>query len=210
VFQPAFGGGEIDGYLAKLNKHGTGLVYSTYIGGTSFDVGGGVRIDDRGEAHMVGITGSTDFPVTGNALQPEFGGGPADAFILRFNDTASRLRFSTFLGGSGDDGSAGSGEWLDERGNFYVNGFTDSTDFPVTPGAFQTENGGAFDIWLAKLAPSRHGHKGDEDVHRAARTPDNKRVASPPVIGRRESRGAVSSFARPCCSSAGSASSIGR
>ena len=130
VFQPAYGGGDIDGYLAKLNKRGTGLVYATYIGGTSFDFGGGVRVDARGEAHMVGATGSTDFPVTGNALQPEFGGEPADAFILTFNDTASRLRFSTFFGGSGDDGSFGAGEWLDDRGNFYVPGFTNSPGLP--------------------------------------------------------------------------------
>jgi hypothetical protein len=165
VFQPAFGG-VTDGYLAKLNKHGTGLVYATYIGGADFDLGGGVRIDPRGEAHMVGITASADFPVTGNAIQPVFA-GVADAFILRFDDRASRLRFSTFLGGSGDDGSAGAGEWLDERGNFYVPGFTNSPDFPVTAGAFQTGNAGAYDIWLAKIAPSKRDHKGDEDVHRA-------------------------------------------
>ena len=79
----------------------------------------------RGEAHVPGITGSADFPVTANALQPTFAGGPADAFVLTLDDRGSRLRYSTFLGGSGDDGSAGSGEWLDERGNFYINGFTD-------------------------------------------------------------------------------------
>jgi hypothetical protein len=174
AFQPAFGG-VTDGYLAKLNPRGTGLVYATYVGGTDFDLGGGVRVDDRGEAHMVGITASPDFPVTRNALQPEFA-GTADAFILRLDDRGARLRFSTFLGGSGDDGSAGAGEWLDDRGNFYVPGFTNSADFPVTAGSFQTESAGGYDIWLAKIAPSKHWHKGNDDVLRA---PHSERRRAP-------------------------------
>ncbi|MDP9136231.1 MAG: SBBP repeat-containing protein, partial [Actinomycetota bacterium] len=167
AFQRANQGAE-DGYLAKLNRRGTGLEYATYLGGSEFDITGGVRVDREGEAHVPGITASADFPVTANALQPTYAGGPADAFVLRLDDKGSRLRYSTFLGGSGDDGSAGAGEWLDDRGNFYVPGFTNSTDFPVTPRAFQAENAGGYDVFVVKIAPSkhRHGHDGEE-VRRA-------------------------------------------
>jgi hypothetical protein len=94
---------------------------------------------------------SSDFPVTSNAFQPAYAGGPADAFIVILNRRGSRARFSSFLGGSGDDGSAGAGEWLDRKGNFYVPGFTDSQDFPVTRMAFQTSNAGGYDVFLVKL-----------------------------------------------------------
>ena len=116
-----------------------------------FDLAGGVRADVR-NAYVPGITDSTDFPVTPDALQPTYRGGPSDAFVLKLNEQGSRLRFSTFLGGSGEDGSAGAGEWLDRSGNFYVPGFTNSADFPATRRAFQNANAGGFDIFLVKMA----------------------------------------------------------
>jgi beta-propeller repeat-containing protein len=161
AFQRTFGGAG-DGYVAKLNPRGSALEYATYLGGSDADVAGGVRVDPDGNAHIPGTTSSPDFPVTPNALQPAYAGGPEDAFILTLNRTGSGLKFSTFLGGSGDDGSAGSGEWLDRQGNFYVPGFTDSTDFPVTAGAFQSANAGGYDVFLAKIAPRSHNH-GDHD-----------------------------------------------
>lgn len=173
AFQTAFAG-VVDGYVAKLNRRGTDLEYATYLGASDFDIAGGVRVDREGNAHVPGITASPDFPVTPNALQGVFAGGPADAFVATLNRRGTRLRFSTFLGGTGDDGSAGSGEWLDDEGNFYVPGFTDSADFPVTPGAFQTENAGGYDVFLVKIAPGRREHDRDRgdgydnsELHRA-------------------------------------------
>ena len=70
--------------------------------------------------------------------------------MTKLNPRGSRLVDSTFVYGSGADG-AHDGE-LDKAGNFYIDGFTDSTDFPVTPGAFQpTYGGGEVDAWVAKL-----------------------------------------------------------
>jgi hypothetical protein len=63
-------------------------------------------------------------------LQPTFAGGDSDAFVTKLNAKASRLLFSTFVGGSGHDG-AHDGE-LGRAGSFYLDGPTDSTDFPVT------------------------------------------------------------------------------
>jgi hypothetical protein len=126
-------------------------VYSTYLGGSGPDAAGSVRVNRDGIAHVPGITGSADFPVTPGAFQPSYGGGPTDAYLVLLNRSGSQVKFGSYLGGSGEDGSSGAGSWLDGKGNYFIPGFTDSTDFPVTPGAFQTENGGAFDVFLVKV-----------------------------------------------------------
>jgi hypothetical protein len=151
AFQRTYGGGPLDGYVTKLNPSGTRAVYSTYLGGGDLDLAGSVRVDRHGVAHVPGVTGSTDFPVTGGAFQAGYGGGPTDAFLVLLSRDGSELEFGSYLGGSGEDGSSGAGSWLDGKGNWYIPGFTDSTDFPVTPGAFQTENGGGFDVFLVKV-----------------------------------------------------------
>jgi hypothetical protein len=152
AFQPSFQGGEGDGYVIKLNPTGASAVYSTYLGGSAFDLAGAIRVDGQGAAHVPGITASSDFPVTLDAFQPFYAGGPTDAFVAVLAANGSALLSSSFLGGSGEDGSAGAGAWLDGSGNFYVPGFTDSADFPTTEGGFQTANAGGFDVFLVKLA----------------------------------------------------------
>jgi hypothetical protein len=159
AFQRTFGGGPLDGYVTKLNPSGTRAVWSTYLGGSDLDLAGSVRVDRHGVAHVPGITGSTDFPVTGGAFQAGYGGGPSDAFLVLLSRDGSRLTFGSYLGGSGEDGSAGAGSWLDGKGSWYVPGFTDSADFPVTRGAFQTTNAGGFDVFLVKVALGKR-HKG--------------------------------------------------
>ena len=186
AFQPTFGGAG-DGFVAKLNTRGSGLEYATYLGGSDFDIAGGVRVDADGNAHIPGITSSADFPVTRDAFQPAYAGGPEDAFIVTLDRKGSDLKFSSFLGGTGDDGSAGSGEWLDRQGNFYVPGFTDSTDFPVTPGAFQPQNAGAYDVFLVKIAPpgGKHDdHEGEKTNGDDARTLRHPPAATSPQLGR--------------------------
>jgi hypothetical protein len=151
-FQPSFQGGDGDGYVIKLDPTGSAAVYSTYLGGSAFDLAGAIRVDGSGAAHVPGITASADFPTTVDAFQPAYGGGPADAFVSILAPDGSGLLSSSFLGGSGEDGSAGSGAWLDDSGNFFIPGFTDSPDFPTTDGAFQTASAGGFDVFLVKLA----------------------------------------------------------
>jgi hypothetical protein len=159
AFQTTFQGGDLDGYLTKLNPAGTRAVYSTYLGGSDFDITGTVRVNRDGVAHVAGITGSTDFPVTSGAIQGSYGGGPADAFLLLLSRDGSRLKFGSYLGGSGEDGSVGAGSWLDGKGHWFIPGATTSTDFPVTPGAFQTANAGGFDAFLVKVDLDKP-HKG--------------------------------------------------
>lgn len=151
AFQPSFQGGDGDGYVIKLDPTGSSAVYSTYLGGSGLDVAGAIRVDESGVAHIPGITASTNFPVTSDAFQPSYGGGPTDAFVASLSADGSTLLTSSFLGGSGEDGSAGSGAWLDGSGNFFIPGFTNSADFTTTAGALQTANAGGFDVFLVKL-----------------------------------------------------------
>jgi len=134
AFQTIFGG-RSDAFVTKFNPSGSALVYSTYLGGSLWDEGSGIAVDSAGNAYVTGATGSADFP-TMNPLQPTFGGGYDDAFVSKLNSTGSQLVYSTYLGGSGQDGGASIA--VDGAHNAYITGGTSSTNFPVTPGAFQT------------------------------------------------------------------------
>jgi Beta-propeller repeat len=148
AFQPVFAGGDIfsffpsDAFLTKLNPTGTGLVYSTYLGGSGNDFGSGITLDALGNAYVTGRTDSPVFPTTPAAFQPlppppVVNGGFVNfnAFVTKFSPTGSALVYSTLLGGSKFD--AATGVAVDAHGNAYVSGFTESSDFPTTAGAFQ-------------------------------------------------------------------------
>jgi hypothetical protein len=148
--QPA-NGGQYDAFVSKINPTGSALVYSTYLGGSGSDGGQGIAVDAEGNAYITGGTTSTDFP-TMNPFQA-FLDGSDDAFVTKLNSTGSALIYSTYLGGSG--AGSGSGIAVDVSGDAYVTGFTSSTDFPVTPGAFQTKCGGTClgNAFVTKVSP---------------------------------------------------------
>ena len=145
AFQATCGGGEpynncMDAFVTKLDPSGSALVYSTYLGGSSWDSAYGIAVDSAGNAYVTGYTQSSNFP-TVNPLQPTYGGGVYDAFVTKLNPSGSALVYSTYLGGSGKDLAWGIA--VDSSGNAYVTGSTHSLNFPKTPGAFQTTcNGG--------------------------------------------------------------------
>ncbi len=141
--QSHYGGGEYDALVASFTADGR-LRWATYLGGTGDDDGGGIVVDALGNVYVTGFTTSRDFPVSPRAAQPHFGGGLADAFLASF-DTGGRLRWATYLGGTGDDGA--NGVAVDGAGNAYVTGSTESMDFPVTAGAAQPHYGGGDDMW---------------------------------------------------------------
>jgi len=121
-------------FISKLAPDGSSLIYSTYLGGSGSDYSRSIAVDSAGSAHIAGYTDSTDFPVK-NALYPTLN-GPEDAFVTKLNAFGNALVYSTYLGGSGYD--YGEGVAVDAGGDVYVTGQTYSTDFPVTPGAYQT------------------------------------------------------------------------
>ena len=139
-------------FVTKLNPTGTALVYSTYLRGSFYDIGNHIAVDSSGNAYVTGGTGSTDFP-TVNPIQPTLA-GEEDAFVTEVNATGTSLIFSTFLGGSGNE--IGTGIAVDPSGNAYVAGQTNSTNFPTTPGAFQTSVGvaGVTTGFFTKINPS--------------------------------------------------------
>jgi hypothetical protein len=153
AFQTSFGGGNADAFVTKLNPTGSAIVYSTYLGGSGLDAARRIAVDAAGNAYVVGPTGSSDFPTTPGALQTTFGGGYSDAFVTKLDPTGSALVYSTYLGGTNQDD--GSGISVDADGNAYVTGFTVSTNFPTTTGAFQTAfRGGYGDAFVTKLDPT--------------------------------------------------------
>jgi hypothetical protein len=151
AFQSAFAGGFSDTFVTKLNRTGTALAYSTYLGGSSFDPARAIAIDKAGNAYVTGPTGSADFPTTPGAFQPAFAGGSSDVFVTKVNRTGTALVYSTYLGGSGGEFTDINGIAVDEKGNTYAAGLTDSHDFPTTPGSFQTANAGVEDAYVTKL-----------------------------------------------------------
>ena len=139
--------GSHDAFVTKLNAAGSALVYSTYLGGSGDDAGTGMALDSSGNAYVTGLTSSRNFP-TANAVQASYGGGMYDAFVTKLNAAGSALVYSTYLGGSDEDG--GSGIAVDSSGNAYVTGMTNSSNFP-TANALQASNRGSNDAFVTKL-----------------------------------------------------------
>jgi hypothetical protein len=130
-------GGTDDAYVTKLDKSGSALVYSTLIGGSGFEEPHfSVGIDEKGRAYLASTTDSTDFPTTAGAPQLTYGGGSLDGFLTAVNPSGSGLDLSTYLGGSGRD--IANNLALEGGDSVYVTGSTRSSDFPTTPGAFQS------------------------------------------------------------------------
>jgi hypothetical protein len=150
-------------FVLKLKSDGSGLLWSTYLGGSddkSFDGDGatGIAVDADGNAYVTGYTGSSNFP-TQNALQSinkstvQF--GATQAFVAKLSADGSTLLYSTYLGGSGAD--SGTAIAVDAAGDAYVGGTTSSTDFPVAAPLQATNRAagaGASTGFVSKLDPS--------------------------------------------------------
>jgi hypothetical protein len=147
AFQTAKAAG-MDAFVTGLSAAGDGLVYSTFLGGDGIEFGNDIAVDTTGNASVVGLTGSTDFPTTADAIQSAYAGSN-DGFVTRLNATGTGLLFSTYLGGA--NGDIATSIVLDAAGSIYVTGSAGSSDFPTTPGAFQTVFGGSSDAFVAKI-----------------------------------------------------------
>lgn len=131
-------GGTTDAFIVKINPAGSAIVYSTYLGGSSTDVGIDISVDPSQNAYITGRTASTDFP-TVNAFDNAYSGGTVeDAFVVRINAAGSALVYATYL--SGNFGARGCGIAANNSQGFaYVTGTT-SVNFPVTASAFESTN----------------------------------------------------------------------
>jgi hypothetical protein len=145
--------GNDDTFLTKLDPSGSSLVYSTYIGGGASDHPYGLAIDPSGSAYVTGRTAldaAVPYPTTTGA-HDRTRSGFADAFVTKVAPSGSTLVYSTYLGGSGDEG--GFGVAVDAAGSAHVIGTTFSTDFPTTGDALDSTHGYPSDAFYVKLAP---------------------------------------------------------
>ena len=177
AFQISFAGGsttngslyQSDITIMKLNPAGNTKIYATYIGGSDNDQPHSMIVDGNNNLVIAGRTYSTDFPVTAGAYD-QTANGLGDIVVVKLNPTGTALVASTYMGGSGEDGTnydpqepisgnlkhnygddARSEVLVDNANNVYVTASTKSTNFPVTAGAFQSANGGAQDAVVFKL-----------------------------------------------------------
>lgn len=153
-----------DLYVARFNAAGTALLACSFIGGSlneganssgtlAFNYGdyyrGEIQLDNLGNCYIASCTYSTDFPVTAGCVQPVAGGG-MDGVMFKMDPALSGLSWSTYLGGSSDDGCYALA--VDNLYNVYTTGGTSSSNFATTTGALSTTyNGGITDGFVTKI-----------------------------------------------------------
>ncbi|MCK5848100.1 MAG: hypothetical protein KAH01_02740 [Caldisericia bacterium] len=140
--------GNEDVFVCRLSSAGDRLIFSTFIGGSSFEVGKSVSCDWEGNVYVAGFTDSKDFPTSKNAYQ-SYLNGRQDGFICKISKTGEAMMVSTYFGGS---------DWdeivdlvTDFRGNIFITGVTLSSDFPITVTAENKNYSGKQDIFYAHV-----------------------------------------------------------
>lgn len=149
-YDTSFNGGDVDAFVSKLKGDLTSLFASTFLGGTDADYAYALVHDAQGSVYVTGLTWSNNFPTVLGAYD-RWHGGYDDVFVSKLNGNLSNLIVSTFLGGSIRDSAFTLA--LDSQGNVYVAGSTLSSDFPVTPEAYDTTHNSIFksDAFVSKL-----------------------------------------------------------
>jgi len=179
AYDASFNGGVVDISIFKFTADGSGMIYSTYLGGVGSETPNSMICAPNGELFIFGLTSSIDFPMAGTPYRSTFSGGPnvtgnanglgfsegSDLYIARLSADGSSLLASTYMGGSSTDGlNIGGLKYnygdqfrgeivLDAANNVYVTSSTSSTDFPVLMGVQGTLGGGQ-DAVAFKMAPT--------------------------------------------------------
>jgi len=157
-FQNTYAGNG-DVFLSKVDNTGSTLLYSTYIGGTSGEIGWSVVVDMSENAYITGWTQSSDFPINSiiTPYQPTFAGGEKDIFITKIHTPSIFIAgfiYSSFLGGTNEDQGWGISLGID--GTPSITGLTNSTNFP-TLFPLQAANAGQVDAILARFDVTLNG-----------------------------------------------------
>jgi uncharacterized protein (TIGR03437 family) len=151
VFQPTHRG-VTTAFVSKLTPDLSQILFSTYLGGSTEDLGQAVAVDPAGDIYVGGRTLSTDFPVTPDALQGGFARGSffGDGFVAKVSSDGSKLIYATYLGGSSEDEV--NGITVDGTGQATVAGGTGSNDFKLTSNAVQRSIAGFDDVFVTRLS----------------------------------------------------------
>ena len=144
--------GVYNAFITKINSSGTGLVFSTYFGGTSSTDAYGLGLDSNDNIFITGPTQSTEssFPLL-HASDSTFNGGTFDIYIAKFNSTGNGLLYSSFIGGSSDEYVYGLA--VDNKDNPVITGYTKSTDFETT-NAFDSSSNYIPKVFVSKFSNS--------------------------------------------------------
>ncbi|MGB6943685.1 MAG: SBBP repeat-containing protein [Bryobacteraceae bacterium] len=169
--------GTASAFVAKINPGGTGLVFSTYVGGSAIDNGNAVAIDSSGSTYVAGATSSSDFPLTSGVFQTALN-GVYNAFVFKLSASGTSFVYSTLLGGSSSDTATSIA--VDQSGRAILGGYTDSVNFPLA-GAIQSSLGGTFDAFASVVDPagatlvfsSYVGGSGDDRAYAVMAAPGN-------------------------------------
>ncbi|HUF39924.1 MAG TPA: hypothetical protein VMN57_15470, partial [Anaerolineales bacterium] len=143
-----------DGFVVKLSASGSNLLWGTFLGADGEDTVEALELDAFGHLVLAGATGSAGFPVTPDAFDVTLS-GESDAFIARLDASGSILLYATYLGGSAGESARGIDVTL--QGRILVTGWTDSADFPTTPGSFDPVHNFDKDVFVTVLVPPRAG-----------------------------------------------------
>ena len=142
--------GDGDVFVTEFNPAGTGIIFSTFLGGTGDDTPAQIYLSSFGNLLIVGSTTSNNFPTTSGVFQPAYAGSQ-DAFLTEMSPDGTSLLYSTYIGGAGID--FGTAVTVDTSGNAYVVGSTNSTNFP-TMNPIQLGNSGLYDAFVTEVSPT--------------------------------------------------------
>jgi hypothetical protein len=149
AFDTVNGPGGGDGVISRLSAAGDVLLESTLLGNDGYESVNGLALATDGTVFVIGATDAAVFPTTAGAFDTGYNGGTLDAFLTRVDADLGGLVFSTYLGGSGED--LGIELDLDLLDRPVLTGYTDSADFPTSPGALQAGPSGFTDAFVAQL-----------------------------------------------------------
>jgi hypothetical protein len=138
--------GDFEAFVSRLTSDGSGLVYSTYLGGSGTDMSRAIAVDPEGSAYIAGDTYSKDFPTTPGAFKRDADGSDT-SFVAKISSTGDRFIYSTYVAPF----SIANGVAVDAAGHAYVTGYVIGATFPTTLGALQPASGGGFDAFVIKL-----------------------------------------------------------
>ena len=175
AYDGSFNAGQVDVGITKFNATGSGIIYSTFLGGSGSETPHSIIVNSANELYVFGATSSTNFPMGVGAFQPVKNGGATitvdginftsgtDIYITKLSAGGNALLGSTYLGGSNNDGLSVNtniafnygdqlrGEVMVDDANFvYITSSTESSNFPIV-GGFDNTLGGVQDAVVAKL-----------------------------------------------------------